>query len=157
MNHLSDDQLQSYLENKKLTNSDDIQDHLNNCEVCKTNLNAYRKIYDVLASEEIPELSHNFVQSTIEKLESSNDQKWTVLENITISIMFVISLGISVYFLDYFNVLSFFKEIDFSMFSGIGKKVINILSPNVIYIIAALLITISVELVDRFKIQKLYR
>jgi len=157
MNHLSDEQLQAFLENKNLIGSDEIQEHLNSCEICKINLNAYQKIYDVLESEPIPELSPNFVQMTVGKLKNTNEKKWTLLENITISIMFVVSLAISIYFLDYLNVLTFFKEIDFSLFTGIGKRVINVLSPNIIYIVAALLITISVELVDRFKIQKLYR
>ena len=157
MNHLNDEQLQSFLENKNVVNSDEIQIHLNKCDICKINLNAYQKIYDVLKSEPIPELSPNFVQMTVGKLKNTNEKKWTVLENITISIMFVVSLIISIYFLDHLNVLSFFKEIDFSLFTGIGKRVINVLSPNVIYILAALLITISIELFDRFKIQKLYR
>ena len=157
MNHLSDEQLQAFLENKNLIGSDEIQEHLNICEICKINLNAYQKIYDVLENEPIPELSPNFIQMTVGKLKNTNEKKWTLLENITISIMFVISLAISIYFLDYLNVLTFFKEIDFSLFTGIGKRVINVLSPNVIYIVAALLITISIELIDRFKIQKLLR
>ena len=157
MNHLIDEQLQAFLENKNLIGSDEIQEHLNICEICKINLNAYQKIYDVLENEPIPELSPNFIQMTVGKLKNTNEKKWTLLENITISIMFVISLAISIYFLDYLNVLTFFKEIDFSLFTGIGKRVINVLSPNVIYIVAALLITISIELIDRFKIQKLLR
>ena len=157
MNHLSDEQLQAFLENKNLIGSDEIQEHLKSCEICKINLNAYQKIYDVLKSEPIPELSPDFVQMTIGKLKNTKEKKWILLENITISIMFVISLAISVYFLDYLNVIIFFKEIDFSLLTGIGKRVINVLSPNIIYIIAALLITISIELIDRFKIQKLLR
>ena len=157
MNHLSNEQLQLFIENKNLANSNEIQDHIYNCQACKTNLNAYRKIYDVLSNEEIPELSDDFIRSTVGKLKSHNDQKWIALENITIAIMCVVSLGIGIYFLDYLNVLSLFKEIDFSLLSGFGKRLINIISPNIIYIIAALLITISIEIIDRFKIQKLYR
>ena len=138
MNHLSDEQLQSILDNEKLTNLGEIQDHLNSCESCKTNLDTYRKIYDVLASEEIPGLSANFVQSTIGKLKKTNDKKWIVVENITISIMFIVSLLISIYLLNYFNVLAFFRELDFSLFTDIGKKVINVLSPNIIYILLKL-------------------
>jgi len=44
MNHLSDEQLQAFLENKNLISSDEIQEHLNICEICKINLNAYQKI-----------------------------------------------------------------------------------------------------------------
>jgi hypothetical protein len=157
MNHLTDEQLQSFLENINEVDSNEIQEHLDDCEVCKLNLSAYQNIYGILESESIPDLSPDFVQMTVGKLKNSNEKKWMLLENITISIMFVISLLISIYFLDYLNVLTFFKEIDFSLFTGIGKRVINVLSPNVIYIIAALLITISVELIDRFKIQKLVR
>jgi len=157
MNHLSDEQLQAFLENKNLISSDEIQEHLNICEICKINLNAYQKIYDVLESEPIPELSPNFVKMTVGKLKNTNEKKWTLLENITISIMFVVSLAISIYFLDYLNVLTFFKEIDFSLFAGIGKRVIDVLSPNYVYILAAFVIFISVELIDRLRNQKSFR
>jgi len=157
MNHLSDEQLQAFLENKNLISSDEIQEHLNICEICKINLNAYQKIYDVLKSEPIPELSPNFVQMTLGKLKNTNEKKWTILENITISIMFVVSLIISIYFLDHLNVLSFFKEIDFSLFAGIGKRVMDVLSPNYVYILAAFVIFVSVELIDRLRNQKSFR
>jgi len=94
---------------------------------------------------------------TVGKLKNTNEKKWTVLENITISIMFVVSLIISIYFLDHLNVLSFFKEIDFSLFAGIGKRVIDVLSPNYVYILAAFVIFVSVELIDRLRNQKSFR
>jgi len=157
MNHLKDDQIQSYLDKNKSENIIEIKNHLKNCETCRLNLSAYQKIYGVIENESIPELSHDFLQSTINKLDNSDDKKWSIIENITVAFMFVVSLLISIYFLDYLNVLSFFKAIDFSFIIGLGKKIINALSPNFTYLIAALLITIAVELLDRFKIQKSFK
>ena len=154
MNHLTDNQIQNYLDNNKSENIIEIKNHLNNCETCRLNLSAYQKIYGLLENETLPELAHDFLQSTINKLDNSDDKKWSIFENITVAFMFVVSLLISIYFLDYSNVLSFFKVIDFSIITGFGKNIINALSPNYIYLIAALLITITVELLDRFKIQK---
>ena len=154
MNHLSDEQLQSFLDAQIDENVDEIKNHINNCETCRLNLSAYQKIYKVLENEPLPELSHEFLQSTINKLDYSDDKKWSILENITVSIMFVVSLLISIYFLDYSNVLSLFNAIDFSFITGFGNKIINALSPNIIYLTAAILITGIIELLDRFKIQK---
>ena len=155
MNHLTDDQIQNYLDNINSENIIEIKNHLQDCERCRTNLNAYEQIYSIISNEvELPEMSGNFAAATISRIEKTNEKKWNIFENMIVSVMFAVSLIISIYFLDFLNVFYYFREIDFSLFRGLGNKLITSLSPNIIYLTAAILITGIIELLDRFKIQK---
>ncbi len=155
MNHLTDDQIQAYLDKNKLENLNDIEDHLQVCQKCRFNINTYRQIFTALSNEdELPVLSNNFSFTTISKIEKANEKKWNIFENILITLTFIVSISLSIYFFDIVNFASYFREIDFSLFTGFAKELVNTLSPNFIYLFAALLITIVVELLDRFKIQQ---
>ena len=155
MYHLTDDQIQVYLSKDEIKNIDDIKDHLQNCEKCRLNLKTYQQIYTALSNEDVlPTLSRNFAQTTISKIEKANDKKWNIFENILITIMFLISISMSIYFLNLSGIISYFKAIDFSLITHIGNKVINGLSFNIFYFIAAMVIIITIELIDRLKIYK---
>ena len=155
MNHLTDDQIQAYLDKNKLENLNDIEDHLQVCQKCRFNINTYRQIYTALSNEdELPVLSNNFSFTTISKIEKANERKWNIFENILIALTFIVSISLSIYFFDLVSFASYFREIDFSLFTGLGEKVFSTLSPNVFYITAAILITGIIELLDRFRIQK---
>ena len=155
MNHLTDDQIQAYLDKNKLENINDIEDHLQVCEKCRFNINTYRQIFTALRNEdELPVLSNNFSFTTISKIEKANEKKWNIFENILITLTFIVSISLSIYFFDLVSFASYFREIDFSLFTGIGKKLITTLSPYVFYITTAILITTIIELIDRFKFQK---
>lgn len=150
MKHLTDDQIQNYLDNNQLEG--ELKSHLTDCELCRLNLKAYQKLFNVLNTESLPELSQDFIQSTIKRIENPNERKWSIFENIIIAIMFSISLLISIYFLGNSNVLTVFKEIDFSFMASVFDRIINALSPTYIYLIAALLIAFMVEAFDRLRI-----
>jgi hypothetical protein len=148
MNHLTDEQLQNYLD-KNATNSK-INDHLENCEQCRQNLHAYQKLYGILNNENIPDLSDAVIESTLNKLDNSIEKKWSIVENTLISAMFLISIVISFELMNFFNLLKDFSSIDFTFFTAFIKSI----SPLLKYIAVAFSIFIIVELLDRFKIQK---
>jgi hypothetical protein len=155
MNHLTDDQIQIYLDNIKSEDINMIENHLQKCEKCRLNLNTFQQIYKVLGNKDaVPILSSNFVQTTINKIEKANDKKWNIFENIVLAFLFIISISMSIYFFNLSSIVSYFKTIDFSIITGIVDKVIGGMSFNIIYLIAAILISISVELIDRIRIQK---
>jgi hypothetical protein len=155
MNHLTDDQIQFYLDNDKSADIIEIEEHLKQCEKCRLNLNTYQQIFSAINIEnKIPELSGNFSQNTVRLLEKEQEKKWTIFENILITFTFLISISASIYFFDLIGFLSYFRNIDFSMITGLGKILIITVSPNLIYLTAAVIITIAIELIDRFKIQK---
>jgi hypothetical protein len=155
MNHLTDDQIQFYLDNDKSADIIEIEEHLQQCEKCRFVLKTYQQIYSVIKIEnEIPELSSNFSQNTIRLLEKEQEKKWTLFENILITFTFLISISASIYFFDLIGFISYFRNIDFSMITGFGKKIISTISPNFIYLAAAVTITIVIELLDRFKVKK---
>lgn len=158
MNHLTDEQTQAYLDGDNSVNFEEVNDHLQICENCRLNLKSYQQIYTLLTKEvELPELSNDFIVDTIGKIENTKDKKWKLFENILMATMYIIGVSISIYFLGTSNLISYFKKIDFSFIIDFSNKIIGNMSFNYIYLIAAILIMFTIELVDRFKIQKTFR
>ena len=158
MEHLTDEQIQVYLDNEINENSKDIELHLHSCEQCGLNFYTYRQIYSSLTIEsELPALSNNFVNATISKLKNTKDKKWNLFENILITLMYVVGISLSVYILSLSNIISYFKKIDFSFMTDFSNKITGDISFNFIYLIAAVLIIFLIELLDRLKIQKSYK
>ena len=155
MKHLTDDQIQSYLDGNRLDNIEKIKQHLSECSECQTQLDAYENLYVLMGEKsEIPDLSDTFATNTMSKIKIKDEKKWTIFENVFIVISFIISISLIIYFFNFNGIVSIFKGIDFSLFSGISKKLINALTSNTIYLIVAIVITVAIELIDRLKIQK---
>ena len=155
MKHLTDDQIQAYLDGDKIENINKIEEHLQACEKCRLNLNAYEQIYTTIKIENVfPALSPNFALNTLKEVEKIKEKKWNMFENFLIAFTFIVSISLSVYFFNLTGFLSYFIQIDFSWFTVIVKKLTDTFSPNIIYLAAATLITGIIELFDRFKIQK---
>lgn len=68
MNHLSDDQLQSYLDRTTEGPSPEIELHLESCPKCREALLHYKLLYRKLSHAETPALSASFKSATLARI-----------------------------------------------------------------------------------------
>jgi len=58
--HLTEDQIQTYLDNKDRSDRSSIEEHLAICPSCMGVLNEYKQLYGLLETDPFPELSKDF-------------------------------------------------------------------------------------------------
>lgn len=72
MNHLTDEQLQEYLDNKPGIPNEQVEAHLEECAECREALARYKKIYSVLSIDTAPELPRYFTSSVMTAIEAES-------------------------------------------------------------------------------------
>jgi len=152
MNHLTDDQIQAYLDKDNTVNLNEIAFHIKNCVQCKSNYDVYQSLYKMLKYKKIPVFSKNFISLTMKKLENKNDKKWTMFENIVVTVMSVVGLVIGLYVLQTFGIGSYFINIDFGFMTEFVKSTIMPVLP---YLITAIIIVSIAEVLDKLRFHKL--
>ncbi len=68
LKHLSDEEIQDYLDGSLSSANREIKEHLETCQLCKAVLEEYRKVYAELRVDKGFELSQGFANSVISKL-----------------------------------------------------------------------------------------
>ena len=110
--HLSDNEIQLYLDNKKNDNS--ITEHIYACESCRTLLSNYELLYSSIECEEIS-LSDNFSLNTMSLIhgleaESSYSSRNIILIGVSGILLSLLSM---VYIVGYEVILQYIKDISF--------------------------------------------
>ena len=72
MNHLTDEQLQEYLDNKSGFPDEQVGAHLEACPECREALARYEKLYSVLSVDTAPELPRHFTSSVMTAIEAES-------------------------------------------------------------------------------------
>jgi hypothetical protein len=157
-NHLTEEEIQEYLDGNPSTSAVDIQNHLESCERCSHAMAQYRALYGQLTAEPGYKLSKNFAQSIISKLDAAESSPFSfpLTEIIIIVVGVIIALAAAVYFVDMKPLLQSFAKISFprlglntSLFTPV-KNLLNDLNGSLILIPFAGLALLSVALIDRF-------
>lgn len=153
MTHLSDEQIQKYLDKDYSLNRADIEKHLKTCDSCQKNLMAYKKLYTNLADETGFMLSANFSESVVSRIKKKEEKTKTFFEGLLLAIAGLFSVGLLFYFTNLGNVLiSIFQKNSAEVkpfIEGIG----NIFGSNLILILFAIIILILFGLADKFILQ----
>lgn len=66
--HLTDDELQSYLDGDPLSDREWVENHLRVCDRCREELARYEQLYTELAKDEGHELSPDFSESVVSRV-----------------------------------------------------------------------------------------
>jgi len=123
MNHLTDYEIQEYLDNPAAANAQAVQTHFNNCQQCRQQLALYQQIFSALPEEPETVLPHNFAEQITERvmiLQNKKYQKWelllllfSVIQGIALTIYFV-DFGKIIFYLSRLqtNFLTVFREAD---------------------------------------------
>lgn len=80
MKHLSDAELQAYLDRDPSLSRAEIETHLHACAHCRANLAAYRRLYGGLKDETGFLLSANFADAVAAKIAKQGERKADLLE-----------------------------------------------------------------------------
>jgi hypothetical protein len=76
MKHLTDEQIQDYLDGNPVVNTKEIEDHLEKCEACRTELARYRDLSTALSEDVGFELAPNFAADVVASLEEEGAEKF---------------------------------------------------------------------------------
>jgi predicted anti-sigma-YlaC factor YlaD len=76
MNHLTDEQIQDYLDGNSAVNTEEIESHLQSCEACRTELARYRSLSTALSEDVGFELEPNFAADVVASLEEEGAERF---------------------------------------------------------------------------------
>ena len=105
MNHLSDEQIQKYLDKDHSLNKADIEKHLKTCDSCQQNVIVYKQLYTNLADETGFMLSANFSESVVNRIRKKEEKSKNFFEGLLLAIAGLFSVGLVFYFTNLGNML----------------------------------------------------
>jgi len=149
INHLSDDQIQEFLDYHKEQPETEIATHLKTCPACVRKMELYNQLFTELANDQTPQLSKNFALKIINLLDSKKEKKQQWIETALLVILFNIGLAASFYFLNPFPLL---QKTGNSVITAIGsffKWFSASVDLNIFLLVSIIIILLAVEIVDR--------
>jgi predicted anti-sigma-YlaC factor YlaD len=157
MRHLSDQQIQNYLDREPSQKRAEIERHLSACPACRNQLAAYKRLYRELGDETGFMLSANFADAVIARVERGSEKKFHLLETVLLILAVIVSLGAALYFTDLGNMfLNLFR----SGSAGVGHVFENLpilKGSNVHILVFAALILTAIGLLDKMIFQIRHR
>ena len=109
MNHLTDEQIQEFLDNKTGQETNSVVEHLETCAHCKKQVEAYKQVFSTLNVEPDFSLPVNFVDKVVSTVETSEDKKYKKWESVLLIFSIIQGIGLAIYFLDIKKIFSFFS------------------------------------------------
>ena len=156
MIHLSEDQLQSYLDGTENTRRQEMEAHLAACLQCQRALAAYRQVFSVLAQPPETSLSPSFAAQVAREAYSTASESSQLTEWILFGISAVAGLAVTIYLLmsslsqEYLATFSAVVH-DIFAFAGGSKFLSSGKLPIFLFSIAVLLL---VSLMDKLLLQR---
>jgi hypothetical protein len=148
LNHLSDEQIQEYLDNSNPAGRAEIENHLQQCRSCSHRLQIYQNIYRQLRRDMIPDLSANFAGSVLAKIKTSRDKKTNFWENIFIIVLLLAGAMVGSYLLDPIPLLKSVAKPWLDVFSDMPGKVPLQLNSNLVILAGGVIILIFYEFLN---------
>jgi hypothetical protein len=162
--HLNDDQILEFLDgNLPAPKKASIEEHLENCPVCREALKQYQHLYDGLSREEGFVLSKGFARSVVSRIETAAQEK----PHINFANVFWVILGIFIgvgVIIKFVDLKTWGEAINKTVLSQFGSVLIDsiktalvVLNGNVGLVIAAILALTIFATLDRFILQPKYK
>ena len=148
LSHLSDEQIQNYLDQADPLNRAEIEKHLHNCSYCTRNLQIYRGIYHQLSQDPLPDLSDNFSGLLLTRIKSNPDEKTNFWENIFFIALLVIGAVVGSYLINPLPLLKFIAEPLYDAFTNALSIVPGQLNSTLILIAGGIAILIFYEFLN---------
>ena len=147
--HLSEEQIQLYLDNQEIPNVKTVEKHLNECSDCRKRMEEYRQVYVALSSDPFPALPKEFSKQVVSRISGTSESKWQFFESGFIVAFFLIGAAVGLYFI---NPLPFLSNSIGNFFNNIGgytTKFLPELNGHIPILIVAVLIFLLVEVIDK--------
>jgi len=94
LNHLSDKELQAYVDGQLVENRRAIENHLSQCDHCRIQLAAYQKVSSTFRTEPEEIFSVDFENIIIDKIQQTASQKYQIKDRLYWFLSIVISFSI---------------------------------------------------------------
>jgi len=147
--HLTEEQIQLYLDNKEDTKLSSIRDHLDSCPSCMRNVERYKQLYHALAVDPFPALSEDFSREILSKISGSQKSRYNIFESGFTIAFFLFGIAASLYFVNPLPFLSKITNSTLTYLGGITSKFLPELNGNTPIFVVAILIFLVVELIDK--------
>ena len=148
-NHLTEEQIQSYLDKKDSMNSIGIEKHLERCVSCQKNLEEYRNLYSALNTDLFSGLPKDFSAKVVSAVSDPQESRWQIFESGFIIAFFLFGIAASIYFVNPLPFLTNAASNIFNFLGGYATKYLPELNGNLPIFIVAILIFLVVEVVDK--------
>ncbi len=159
MKHLSENEIQEYLDNSVSAGKQEIITHLDSCQLCQNRVKEYETLFFQLKKAEPAELSPDFTAKVMSKIEAEAPARdprsvWSIALSIAGVILGLISIG---YFINLKPLLEtvhlsgvqqYFDHILFSKFSAIAGA-LNMELSTIIYVGLTLIIIAAIDVIIR--------
>ena len=153
INHLTDTELQKYLERPGV----EANEHLQQCEVCKQSLAVYRRIAEAAVPDDVPLLRASFADNVIAKLPFNYTAAKSRVESVLLASLLVFFITAVIYFFNFSKFFTFASDLNYTQFIEPLKKWLVRLNINGMYVGLAFSIMLIVELVDRRWLRKRHK
>jgi hypothetical protein len=161
MKHISDEDLQAYLDGDTAIDTAEIEQHIKSCTVCQTALRAYQEVYHAIESEPVAELAADFSSKVVADIKGKLENKSQLQETLLLLAFFLVGSGVSFYLvnplpslINKFKEMNIFKEMNSfkEMFSSALQfidQLLPALNGYASIIVMAVLILIVVQILDK--------
>ena len=107
MKHLTDDELQNYIDSGK--NVDLVSAHLNRCDLCRENLTNYRTLFSELSQPHRIRLQHDFTASILSRIgsQSLSPHKHQIWAFLSAMLSLIMGIGAGLYFTGFKSIAEF--------------------------------------------------
>jgi len=148
-NHITDIQLQAYLDKQDGLETTNIEEHLKLCASCQKNLEEYQDIYTILNTDPFGKLSRDFSTKIVSAISDPQESRGRLFESGSIIAFFLFGIAVSVYFVNPFPVITNISNNIFINLSEYATKFLPELNGNLPVFIVAILIFLLVEVIDK--------
>jgi hypothetical protein len=155
--HLSDDEIQDYLDGNYHKNNDAIRSHLHTCDICEYKLSLYKNIYSELNKNAEFVLSPQFPQemASIVQKETPALSRINISDTVLSIVIFIIGISATLLLVDYKAVGKIFTSLYLPKFNFITllfstlRSIFVNTNMNLGLIVFALIILLCIYILDR--------
>lgn len=147
--HLTEEQIQIYLDNEDNFEKIYIEEHLKSCASCQNNLEGYHGLYSALKKDPFPDLPKDFTAKVISAISDPEESRWQLFESGFTIAFFLFGIAASLYF---FNPLPYLTNVAGNILNNFGEyasKFLPEFNGSMPIFIVAILIFLLIEIIDK--------
>lgn len=147
--HITEEQIQAYLDKQSSLEAIKIEEHLKICSFCQKSMEEYQEVFAILNTDPNTSLSVDFSKKLISAITAPQETKRRLFESGFIITFFLFGITGSVYFVNPLPFLINFANNFIIKLSGYADNFLPDLKGNYTIFVAALLIFLLVEVIDK--------
>jgi len=148
MNHVSDEEIQAYLQGVELANREQFSEHIRKCEFCREQVAAYLMVYESLENDEGMLLPAEFSEKVVQKVSVRFRSAERIRESLLIGLTTVIALVTFLWMVDIKHFFQLCKNLVHTVIISLSYGLPFLNRINLTLLISGLLIFLFIILLD---------